>query len=177
MLAHTSASRRLDLDGDSCDAGGGTGPPWSWPRELRLCGRPRAGPRNWLRLDPAQDHAAPAEVELRLVADQDQLKRDDALAGGRRLDKQPAIELERQRALAAPADRVHLGDDLRPAAVEPVGRDQAADPQVRPAMIVVGEERGQCALGLADIVEVDDLPQLALHGADHRLDLAAALWP
>jgi hypothetical protein len=28
-------------------------------------------------------------------------------------------------------------------------------------MIVVGEERGQCALGLADSVEVNDLPQLA----------------
>jgi hypothetical protein len=45
-----------------------------------------------LRLDPAQDHTAPAEVELRLVADQDRLKRDDALAGGRRLDEQPPIE-------------------------------------------------------------------------------------
>src|SRR4051812_5881444 len=175
MLAHTSASRRLDLDGDSCDAGGGTGPPWSWPRELRLCGRPRAGPRNWLRLDPAQDHAAPAEVELGLVADQDQLQRDDALPGDGRLDEQPAIELERQRALAAPADRVHLGDDLGPPAVEPVGRHQAADPQVRPAMIVVREERHERALGVGHVVEVDDLPQLALHGADHRLDLAATL--
>src|SRR3954468_9810769 len=120
MLAQTSASRRLDLDRDSCEAGGGTGPPWSLPREHRLCRAPRAGPRNWLRLDPAQDHAAPAEVELGLVADQDQLERDDGLAGGRGVAEQPAIELERQRALAAPADRVHLGDDLRPAAVEPV---------------------------------------------------------
>src|SRR5690606_38317843 len=31
--------------------------------------------------------------------------------------------------------------------------------------------------GLVDAIEVDHLPQLALHGADHRLDLAAALRP
>ena len=76
-----------------------------------------------------------------MIADEDQLERDDTLAGRGRLDEQAPIELERERALAAPAHRVHLGDDLGPSAVEPVGRDQAADPQMGPAVIVVGEER------------------------------------
>jgi hypothetical protein len=44
-------------------------------------------------------------------------------------------------------------------------------------VIVVREERRQRALGLGHVVEVDDLPQLALHGPDHRFDLAAALRP
>src|SRR5262249_49147575 len=34
-----------------------------------------------------------------------------------------------------------------------------------------------CALGLGSVIEVHHLPQPALHGADHRLDLAAALRP
>src|SRR5690606_9534310 len=67
--------------------------------------------------------------------------------------------------------------DLGPPAVEPVGRDQAADPQVRAPMIVVCEEPRERKLGLLDTVEVNDFPQLALHGADHALDLAAALRP
>src|SRR5215510_824915 len=119
MLAQISTSRRLDLGGESCEAGGGTGPFLvSLPRELRLCGVPRAGPRNRLRLDAAEHDAAPAEVQLGVIADEDQLERDDALAGCGRLDEQPPIELERERTLAAPADRIHLGDHLGPPAVE-----------------------------------------------------------
>lgn len=34
-----------------------------------------------------------------------------------------------------------------------------------PAVIVIGEERRERALGLGHVVEVNDLPQLALHGA------------
>ena len=38
---------------------------------------------------------------LGLIADQDQLQSDRPLAGGGRLDEQAAIDLERERALAA----------------------------------------------------------------------------
>src|SRR2546423_9625653 len=81
-------------------------------RELRLCGAPRAGPRKWLWLDAAEHDPAAAEVQLGAIADDDQLERDDALAGRGRLDEQPPVELKRERALPAPAHRVHLGDDL-----------------------------------------------------------------
>ena len=78
-----------------------------------------------LRLDLAQDHAAPAQMQLCVITDDDQLERDHPLTGGGWLHEQSPIELERERALAAPADRVHLGDDLRPPAIGPVGWDQA----------------------------------------------------
>jgi hypothetical protein len=39
-------------------------------------------------------------VQLGLVTDEDQLDCEHALAGGWRLDKQPPIELKRERALA-----------------------------------------------------------------------------
>src|SRR6185436_1478551 len=80
------------------------------PRELRLCGTPRAGPRNRLRLDAAEHDAAPTEVQLGAIADEDQLERDDTLASRGRLNEQPPVELDRERTLAAPADRIHLGD-------------------------------------------------------------------
>ena len=79
-------------------------------------------------------------MQLGLIADEDQLERDDALACRGRLDEQPPVELERERALAAPAERVHLGDHLGPPTVEPVGGYQAADPQVCAAVIVVGKK-------------------------------------
>src|SRR5215510_4781126 len=179
MLAQISASssRRLDLGGESCEAGDGTGPSGAKRRELRLCGAPRAGPRKWLRLDAAEHDAAPTEVQLGVIADEDQLERDDTLAGRGWLDEQAPIELERERTLAASADGVHLGDHLGPPAIEPVGGHQAADSHVRPSVIVVGEKRRESVLGLVDAVELNHLPQLALHRTDHRLDLAAALRP
>src|SRR5215831_673796 len=61
----------------------------------------------------------------------------------------------------------------RPRPIRPGGH-QAADPQVRAAMTIVGKKLDQRARGLLHAVELDRLPQLALHGADHRLDLARA---
>ena len=79
--------------------------------------------------DLAHDHAAPAQMQLYVITDDDQLERDHPLTGDGWLHEQSPIEPERERAVAAPADRVHLGDDLRPPAMEPVGWDQAADPR------------------------------------------------
>ncbi len=95
MLAQTSASRRLDLGGESCEAGSGTG--WAslvpLRREHRRYGPAPCCPRKRLRLDAAEHDATSGEVQLGLITDEDQLERDDALAGGRRLDEQPPIEL------------------------------------------------------------------------------------
>ena len=90
-------------------------PPWvAKRRELRRYGPTPCRPRKRLRLDAAEHDPPPAEVQLGLIADDDQLERDDALASDGWLDEQPAIELERERALSPAADRVHLGDDLGP---------------------------------------------------------------
>ncbi len=70
-----------------------------------------------LRRDLAEHHATPAEVQLGLVTDEDQLERDHALARRGWLDEQPSVELERERPLAAAAHRIHRNAEM-PSAVQ-----------------------------------------------------------
>ena len=59
-----------------------------------------------------------ASEHRRAVEARDEAADDVACSG--RLDEQAPIELECKRALTTPADRIHLGDDLGPPAVEPI---------------------------------------------------------
>jgi hypothetical protein len=76
-----------------------------------------------------------------------------------------------ERGYPAARHGVDAGQDLVCASKKAIGWHQAVDSHVGAPMVVIVDPRGQAALGLGSVLEVEALPQLTLERADGALDL------